>query len=125
MLTVLFKRSRQLEGATLNSGTRYRALTCVLLRLSLRYNPAALIQRCWRGYRVRAGLYRARAARRMQGVTRGFLVRRRKALGLDPNTARSTRMPAVFLQNVVWRVYFTADMRYMMEDLASRALAKV
>lgn len=74
---------------------------------------------------MRAGLYRARAARRMQGVTRGFLVRRRKALGLDPNTARSTRMPAVFLQNVVWRVYFTADMRYVMEDLASRALAKV
>eukprot|EP01047_Picozoa_sp_COSAG01_P051260 COSAG01_NODE_5268_length_4372_cov_60.286918_2_plen_1071_part_01 len=92
--------------------------------LSLRYNPAAMVQRCWRGFRTRARLHRMRAARRMQTMTRGFLVRRRKALGLDPNVARATRMPAAFLKDVVWSVYFTPDMAPVMQDLASRAMSK-
>ena len=92
--------------------------------LYLRYNPAAMIQRCFRGHRCRMLLWKTRAARKLQGITRGFLTRRRKALGLDPSKARATRMPAAFLKEVVWRLYFTADMEPVMRDLAWRALSK-
>lgn len=92
--------------------------------LFVRYNPAAMIQRVYRGHRCRMALWKSRAARKLQGITRGFLTRRRKALGLDPRKARATRMPATFLKNVVWRLYFTADMEPVMRDLAWRALSK-
>eukprot|EP01043_Picozoa_sp_COSAG02_P043321 COSAG02_NODE_3763_length_6271_cov_2.365684_1_plen_525_part_10 len=92
--------------------------------LYLRYNPAAMIQRTYRGHRCRALLFKSRAARKLQGITRGFLTRRRKALGLDPRKARATRMPATFLKNIVWRLYFTPDMEPIMRDLAWRALSK-
>ena len=93
-------------------------------RLYLRYNPAAMIQRCFRGYLTRQKLHQTRAARQLQGITRGFLTRRRKALGLDPSKARATRMPAAFLKDVVWRLYFTADTAKVMGDLAWRAISK-
>ena len=92
--------------------------------LYLRYNPAAMIQRCFRGHRCRMLLWKTRAARKLQGITRGFLTRRRKALGLDPSKARATRMPATFLKDVAWQLYFTADMEPVMRDLAWRALSK-
>lgn len=92
--------------------------------LCLRYNPVAMIQRACRAYRVRARMNKTRAARRLQGLTRGFLVRRRKMLGLDPKYARSKRMPDAFLRNVVWRVFFTADMASLVLDLVARATAK-
>lgn len=92
--------------------------------LYLKFNPTAMIQRVWRGNRVRVHLFETRAVRQMQGITRGFLVRRRKALGLDPIKSRSMRMPAGFLQNVEWRVYFSHERADLMRDLVLRVIRK-
>eukprot|EP01046_Picozoa_sp_COSAG06_P006088 COSAG06_NODE_282_length_18378_cov_85.787461_10_plen_1145_part_00 len=119
-----FKAPAPLTSRFVEHAEALKAESTSARALYLRYNPAAMIQRCYRGHRCRMLLWKTRAARKLQGITRGFLTRRRKALGLDPRKARATRMPAAFLKDVVWRLYFTADMEPVMRDLAWRAFSK-
>eukprot|EP01052_Picozoa_sp_SAG31_P009232 SAG31_NODE_481_length_15082_cov_13.818728_2_plen_417_part_00 len=119
-----FQPEEPLTGRFVEHRDLLNAEVALARSLYLKYNPAAMIQRVWRGRCVRVHLYKSRAARRMQGITRGFLVRRRKALGLDPIKARSMRMPAGFLQNVEWRVYFSHERTDLMKDLVLRVVKK-